>query len=392
MKNNLEKQPMPKYLLAGALLILLYWSLNNINVIDGYIQAAIRLVQPFLIGGVIAFIFNVPMRQVEKLVLPGARYAGAKYQSIRRACAYVITLVMILAVITMAMFVVVPELVSTVADLILTIPANMSNLQKLLMEQLEEYPVLKEKLSGLSIDWDMALKSAASFLSNGTILSSGTKGLIMGSIGAVSSIVSGITSFFIGFVFSVYILFQKEKLGRQATRILYALFSEKTAKKTLEIASLANTTFANFLSGQCLEAVILGSMFAVSMSLLHMPYALLIGILIAFTALIPIVGAFIGCVAGIILIGFINPWQAAGFLVLFLVLQQIEGNLIYPHVVGNSVGLPGIWVLTAVTIGGNLFGIAGMLTFIPICSVLYALFRSYISRRLKEKQLQNDEM
>ena len=168
---------------------------------------------------------------------------------------------------------------------------------------------------------------------------------------------------------------------------MYALLPNKVTKKILEIGALSNKTFSSFLSGQCVEAVILGAMFVITMSIFRMPYAMLTGIVIAITALIPIFGAFIGCAVGVLLIFMENPMQALWFVVLFLVLQQIEGNLIYPHVVGNSVGLPSIWVLVAVTIGGNLFGIAGILFFIPLCSVLYALFREFIKKRLKEQKV-----
>ena len=150
---------------------------------------------------------------------------------------------------------------------------------------------------------------------------------------------------------------------------------------------MAQVTFSRFFSGQCLEAVILGSMFLVAMTIFKMPYALLVGVLIAVTALIPIVGAFIGCFVGAFLILIVDPWMAVKFIIMFLVLQQIEGNVIYPKVVGNSVGLPSIWVLTAVTVGGNLFGVIGMLVFIPLCSVAYALFRTFIKGRLNDRKI-----
>ena len=209
-------------------------------------------------------------------------------------------------------------------------------------------------------------------------LSIGTKGIINGGIGAISGFFSGVTNFFIGFVFSVYVLFQKERLTAQCKKLMYVL-------------RLTNTTFSNFLSGQCLEACILGTMFVITLSILRMPYALLIGIIIAVTALIPIVGAFIGCIVGVILIMMTSPLKALIFVGVFLILQQIEGNLIYPHVVGSSVGLPGIWVLVAVTIGGNLFGIMGMLTFIPISSVCYALLRTYVNRKVEEKEIDREK-
>ena len=169
--------------------------------------------------------------------------------------------------------------------------------------------------------------------------------------------------------------------------MIFAFIPRKNADALLKICSLTYRTFANFLAGQCLEAIILGFMFVVTLSILKMPYALLIGILIAFTALIPIFGAFIGCAVGVFLIFMVSPKQAVLFIIIFLLLQQIEGNLIYPHVVGGSVGLPSIWVLAAVTIGGNLMGIVGMLIFIPTVSVFYTIFREYVYLRLKKQNI-----
>ena len=212
-------------------------------------------------------------------------------------------------------------------------------------------------------------------------------GLLSSGGGLIGGVVSGVSTFVIGLIFSFYILLQKEKLARQGRQVLYGLLPQKQADRTLEVLRLAERTFSSFLSGQCLEAVILGTLFVISMTLLRMPYALLVGVLIALTALIPIVGAFIGCGVGTLLIAVTDPWKALMFVVLFLVLQQIEGNLIYPHVVGSSVGLPSIWVLAAVTLGGKLMGVGGMLFFIPLCSVLYALFRDFVKGRLADKKV-----
>nr|WP_081019380.1 AI-2E family transporter [Blautia obeum] len=203
----------------------------------------------------------------------------------------------------------------------------------------------------------------------------------------LGSIASGIETFFIAFSFACYILFQKERLYIQVRKVIFAFISRQKADALLKICSLTYRTFANFLAGQCLEAIILGFMFVVTLSILKMPYALLIGILIAFTALIPIFGAFIGCAVGVFLIFMVSPKQAVLFIIIFLLLQQIEGNLIYPHVVGGSVGLPSIWVLAAVTIGGNLMGIVGMLIFIPTVSVFYTIFREYVYLRLKKQNI-----
>ena len=288
-----------------------------------------------------------------------------------------LTLILILAIIAGVLFVVVPELVNTIADLIGQVPTAVNNLINWLQVKLSAYPEYEEKLSSISINWDSVLSNVMNFLSIGT------KGIINGGIGAISGFFSGITNFFIGFVFSVYVLFQKEKLASQCKKLMYVCMPESRADKIIEVLRLTNTTFSNFLSGQCLEACILGTMFVITLSILRMPYALLIGIIIAVSALIPIVGAF--------LIMMTSPLKALIFVGVFIILQQIEGNLIYPHVVGSSVGLPGIWVLVAVTIGGNLFGIMGMLTFIPISSVCYALLRTYVNRKVEEKEIDREK-
>ena len=202
-----------------------------------------------------------------------------------------------------------------------------------------------------------------------------------------TSLFSGLVNFCLGFIFAIYVLMQKEKLGRQTKKVLYAYLPEKYADKAVSIGSLAYKTFSNFLSGQCLEACILGMLMFIALSIFRFPYALMISVLTAFTALIPIFGAIIGCVVGAFCIFIVNPMQALWFIILFQVVQQLEGNLIYPHVVGNSVNLPSMWVLVAVTVGGSLMGVAGMLLFIPLCSVLYAVFRETVGRRLKTRKV-----
>lgn len=211
----------------------------------------------------------------------------------------------------------------------------------------------------------------------------GATNILSHTFSATMGIISGVTTFFIAVVFACYILMQKEKLESQARRIIKVTFRAETVEKINYVASLTHRIFCSFITGQCLEACILGFMFFVCMLIFRLPYALLIAVLIAFTALIPIVGAFIGCIVGALLILLIDPFKALFFVIMFLVLQQIEGNLIYPHVVGGSVGLPSIWVLMAVTIGGSLMGIVGMLVFIPLVSVIYSLIGSWV--RQKEK-------
>lgn len=372
-----NKQTVKSLLLVVCGGLAFYCALQHLTVVAGAVAWLVGILSPFLVGGAIAFVLNVPMRAIERhLSLRGKRSV-----KLRRPLALVLTLMAVAAVLTLASSVIGPGVRDAVKSIASQAPSAFERLQEQLTE-LEQYlPQLQDLLEGLAIDWKSLSQKAISMAQSwgGSLISSGS--------GLIGGVVSGVSTFVIGLIFSFYILLQKEKLSRQGRQVLYALLPEQGADRALDILRLANRTFSSFLSGQCLEAVILGSMFVVAMTLCRLPYALLVGVLISLTALIPIVGAFIGCGVGALLIAVSDPWKALFFIVLFLVLQQVEGNLIYPHVVGSSVGLPSIWVLAAVTLGGKLMGVAGMLFFIPLCSVLYALFRDFIKRRLGEKRV-----
>ena len=370
--------------LRGLLLVIcggiaFYSLLQNLPAVAMAVGWVLGILGPFLLGGAMAFILNVPMRAIERRlfpVRPGKQVKG------RRPMALLITLLAVIGVLVLASSVIGPGIAEAVRSLAAQVPAAAERLWAQI-SRLEQYlPMLESLLADWNMeDWKNITQKAAELLQTwgGGILSSGSM--------VIGGVVSGVSTFVIALIFSFYILLQKEKLGRQGRQVLYALLPERRADRTLEILRLSSRTFSSFLSGQCLEACILGTLFVVSMTIFRMPYALLVGVLISLTALIPIVGAFIGCGVGALLIAIADPWKALGFIVLFLVLQQVEGNLIYPHVVGSSVGLPSIWVLAAVTLGGSLMGILGMLVFIPLCSVLYALFRDYVKTRLSQRHV-----
>ena len=304
------------YLLIGVLLILFYWVLNHFQAVSYGFHVVVDLFFPFLVGGVIAFIFNVPMRHIEKHLFRGER--TKRLRRYRRMAAYLLTLLLVLLILALVILVVVPEFVATGRSLVEQIPKGINNILKWFAKYQEDYPQLWESVKqGAKLEelnWNSIIETVGGFLSNGTM------SLITGGIDAVTGIVSGITSFFIGFVFSIYLLFQKEQISRQVKHFLYAVLPKKHADVFLRIASMTGNTFSNFLSGQCLEAVIIGSMFWLSMTILRLPYALLVGVVVAVTALVPIVGAFVGCVIGAFLIAMVNPMQALGFLVLFQIL------------------------------------------------------------------------
>jgi len=302
-------------------------------------------------------------------------------QKFKRPISYILTLILILGILTLALVVIIPELVNTMKMLAQQIPVAFNAAQNWIQKNSDYWPMIATYIESAEIDFAGLSNKAVA------MLQSGASKFFSSSVNVIGSVISGIVSFVIGLVFSIYVLFQKEKLSCQARKILYALLPLKTADRIVSVATLANHTFSNFLSGQCLEACILGTLFVIVMSILRMPYAVMIGVVIALTALIPVVGGFIGCAVGMFLIVMVNPIQALWFLVVFLILQQVEGNLIYPRVVGNSVGLPSIWVLVAVSIGSSLFGILGILVFIPLCSVCYALFRDFVHVRLKKRNI-----
>ncbi len=358
--------------------IAFYWALENLGQVSGALNWVLGVISPLLVGGVIAFILNVPMRAIERHLIPRAR---GKAERLRRPLALILTLVALAGVLALASRVIVPGIQDAAASISQQIPGAIRRLQEQLNSLSTYLPMLQDWAKELSVDWqDLAQKAAALAKDwGGALLSSGG--------GLLGNVVSGVSTFVIGLIFAFYLLLQKERLSRQSRMVFYAFLPVGWADRLLEILHLANRTFSSFLSGQCLEACILGTLFVITMTLFRFPYALLVGVLIALTALIPIVGAFIGCGVGALLIAVTDPWKALWFVVLFLILQQVEGNLIYPHVVGSSVGLPSIWVLAAVTLGGSLFGITGILLFIPLCSVIYTLFREFTRSRVREKNV-----
>ena len=329
---------------------------------------------PFILGAAIAFILNVPMRNIERHLT-----VFGESGRLRRPVSLVVTILLVTGGLFLVIFVVAPQLVKTFLNLQSSIPVFFAGVRDEAERIFASNPQILEYMNQMEVDWQEVFQNMAAFLKSGA----GT--MLNTTFSAAVSIVSGVSSFLIGFIFAIYILMQKETLGRQMKKVLEAFLPEPAVGRILDITALTERTFSNFLTGQCVEAVILGTMFFVALTVIRLPYALLIGVLIAFTALIPIFGAFVGLAVGVFLMLMVNSMDALLFTITFFVLQQIEGNLIYPYVVGNSVGLPSIWVLVAVTVGGSMMGIVGMLIFIPLCSVLYALLRDGVNARLGRK-------
>ena len=377
--NNENMKKIRHLIVFTALIILCFW---KYTIVFQAVKFVIGVVFPFILGGAIAFVFNVPMHFIENRLIQ--EKWKEKYKIVRktaRPVSLVLTIIFVIGIVAAVLFGVLPQLTGTIAKLGYSIQTFIPKVQEWANDWFHNNKEVMAYVNQLEFNWDKVIEVAVDWVSNGA------GNIVESGVTAAVNIVSGFATFFIAFVFACYILLQKEKLGVQAKKVLFAFVQKGRAEAAIEVCSLTYRTFSNFLTGQCMEAVILGTMFVIAMSIFKMPYAWLIGILIAFTALIPIFGAFIGCAVGTFLIFMIHPIQALWFIVLFLVLQQIEGNLIYPHVVGNSVGLPCIWVLAAVSIGGSLMGVVGMLIFIPIVSVLYALFREIVYLKLKKNNI-----
>ncbi len=372
---DVNKRTLRELLSLAGLLLLGYWGLQNLDTIGGWLNWGISLCMPFVIGGAIAFIMHVPMHAIETR-LP------AKMTKARRSIAFTLTLLGLLAVLGIVSGLVAPQLVTTVMRLTAALPGFGNSILAFLYEVSAAFPFLEPMIAEwATLNWQTLAESVFAFITQyGSSLMGDT-------VSAASGIFGGIVSAVVSFIFCLYLLFGQETLSRQGRMILYAFLPEHRAARILEIAGRSKRIFANFLTGQCLEAVILGLIFAVVMALLQMPYIPLICVLISVTALIPMVGAFLGCGVGALLIAVDDPLQALGFCVLFIVIQQLENNLVYPRVVGNSIGLPSMWVLVAITVGGGIAGAIGMILMIPLTSVLYSILCETVYKRLNERGL-----
>lgn len=374
-----NSKQMKNAMLLITFAIVLMWLLYNIIGIWGIASKFLAIITPFILGAGIAFILNNPMNYIEsKLFSPKSPLKRIK-ESLRRPLSYLITLLVFLATIFIVLFIIIPELTRTTKDLADKLPTYWKNTIIYVQHNLSDNPWIMDWINSIDLDWNTIQSNIFNFLKNSVFMWLGS------TFSIASSVISGFITFTVGFIFSIYILLQKETLTRQAKKVILALCPKKIANIIFYIGTLSNNTFANFLSGQLLEAIIIGVLFFVAMIIFKFPYALMISTVIAVTALIPIFGSFVGCFIGVFLIVVESPKMALLFIIMFLVIQQIEGNLIYPHVVGKASGLPSIWILVAVTVGGSLMGVLGILLFIPLFSVLYTIASAYINGRLKEK-------
>lgn len=383
---NVNKLSKNRLIIIILGLIVFYLSMNNIATVTDYFGRVISFFSPFILGAAIAFVINVPMAKIENFLFRKVptcpqSAAGKVANAVKRPVSVLITLVLVFGVIALALTGIVPQLATTLESLADTLPKATNRLEHWVMSNGGKINAVQDIMNKLNINLD----------SIGKELSDTAKGcattLVNSSVNTVSSIVNGIVQFIIGLIFSIYVLMQKEKLGRQGKQVIYAAFKEKSADKIMFVLGMTQDVFKGFISGQCVDAIVNGVLFFIAMTIFGFPYAIMISIVIGFMALIPIIGSVIGATIGTILILIVQPSQAFYFLIMYVLIQQIDGNIIYPQIAGNNVGLPSIWVLMAVTVGGSMMGVLGMVLFIPIASVLYQLTRYFVLRKLSEKSV-----
>lgn len=384
MELKIEKKTLRRILLAVVACIIFYWILSAPAQLSAVLGVLSSIFSPFIVGLVIAFIINVPMRWLE------SKMAGIKKHAARRVLAMVLSFLLVAAILAGVLWLLIPELVKTISDLIPQLTKFVGDLEQNIENILHENPQMSAWLFGeggaANFDWAALLQEGLAWL--GSKLTE----IVTTTLMALLSVGGFLISAFIAIVFAVYVLFQKELLARQGRRIMYAFLPERFADSILRIMRLSNSAFSRFLSGQCIEVCILGSMFAIAMAIFNMPFIPLICVLIAVTAFVPYVGAWVACFIGAFLIMVVDPTRALWFMLMFLILQEIENNLIYPKVVGTSIGLSGMWVLLAISIGGKLFGIFGMIVMIPIASVIYTILSEATEKRLQKRSVAADKL
>lgn len=371
---EVNKKTLTRVFLGVAACIILYWLLHETESVKQVLGKILSILSPFITGACIAFIINVPMRFFEN------KLGAIQNPTLKRTVSLAITLIAVSIVLAVVFILLIPQLIETVELMIPSVSKFLQNLEVKIEELIAGNPdafrFLQNSADGQSFDLGALIQKVIG------LVGQSVSTIVSGAVFTIGRVTSFAINFFIAIVFSIYCLFQKETLARQGRKILYAFVKESRADYLIHILRLTNSTFSNFLSGQCIEVCILGVMIAVAMAILRMPYIPLVSVLVAVTAFIPIVGAWAGCILGAFFMLVNDPMQAVWFAVMFLVVQQVEGNLIYPKVVGTSIGLSGMWVLVAIAVGGELMGVAGMFLMIPFASVIQTILREMVSNRL----------
>ena len=355
---------------VGISAFLLYLAIYYWAGIENLAGVVVNAAFPLVLGGVIAYVANILMSFYERKI----KSRNKKWPKFRRPVCMLLAFATVIAAMVLLFQLIIPQLISCFGVLLEALPGAIAALYQWLDNTLgvSAWMQGEDALLNSAADWEGILKKLGSVLLNGV---GGAMNVV---VEVTSTVLGGIVTLFMSLIFSVYILLGKEKLSDQFDRLMTKVLGEKRCAKIEAVLNILNDCFHSYIVGQCIEAVILGSLCAVGMMILRLPYALMIGALVGVSALIPIAGAYIGAAVGAVMIFSVSPMQALVFLVFLLILQQVEGNLIYPRTVGSSLGLPGIWVLASVTIGGSVMGVLGMILFVPLTATAYRLLTKYV--------------
>ena len=364
-----------KYLKIGILAAVLILIVIYFPQILSGLALVLNAASPLFVGCALAYILNLLLK---KLDFPRSQKPFVRKS--RRPVCLLLSLVLLVCIAGLVINIVVPELSSSFQLIAKEIPGVIETARQWLLDHSDRLPSLQKALKELNIDWASLSQKLIG------IVTAGAGGVFSSVMSLLSSAFGLITNIVIGFIFALYLLLNKEKLCRQLRRIIETWIRPARQEKIMYVAGVAHRTFSAFIGGQCVEAVILGCLCALGMMIFRFPYAAMTGTVIGVTALIPIVGAYIGAAIGAFMILTINPLQAVFFLIFLVILQQLEGNLIYPRVVGTSIGLPGLWVLAAITLGGGLLGISGMILSVPTAATAYKLIREATAKRALQLQ------
>ena len=374
---ELNRKTVRNVLLLVAAAVSIWWLVNHFDVLMSILRAILSILSPVLIGLILAFILNLLLNPLERLwgKLFEKNGSSRAAKKLRRPVCLLLSFLIVLGIIFAVCFIVIPRLGSTVTEMVNTISAYVKTLDVRyddLRVSLEQYAINLPEI-------DLGQNGLLAKITD--LLAKGGSALLNTTINVTTSVLSAVVDLVMGVVFSIYILAQKETLARQLKKLLYLAFPQEKVSRFLAFLGRVSHTFSQFITGQILEASILGSLVFIGMLIFRLPYAPVIAVLIGVTALIPILGAWIGAIVGALLILPVSFMKAVWFVIFLIVLQQIEGNLIYPHVVGKSVGLPGLWVFFAVIVGSGLGGIAGMMLGVPVCAVIYDEVRRSVRRK-----------
>ena len=379
----MDKKEINRYIFISMLAVVVCFIVKHFELFGKLIGIGLNALYPLFLGAAIAYVFNIVLAWFERHFFPKTKDGIIGY--IRRPLCLLFSFIVVIAIIFLVLKIVIPEIIAAIALITSKVPPLFTKATDYILLKLQEYPDVQEEAENFlnqfdltTINWESIINKVMTFLRTGAL------GIINSAVGIISTVTGAITTFVVALIFSIYILLRKDKLLKDTKRMLNAYASEKTNNRLRRFFATAHDTFQSFFIGQFVEAIILGSLCFIGMSIMKLPYAGMSGVLVGVTALIPIVGAFIGAGVSAFIIATENPMQALIFIIFLVILQQLEGNIIYPKVVGESVGLPGIWVLAAVTVGGGLYGIIGMLLGVPLAATIYKLMFDTLESKEKE--------